>query len=38
MASIQVGGVDKTAEITKWSIWNDKEQGLQSRQNPARGD
>lgn len=31
MASIQVGGVDKTAEITKWSIWNDKEQGLQLR-------
>ncbi|AXW88875.1 helicase [Lonsdalea britannica] len=31
MASIQVSGVDKTSEITKWSIWNDKKQGLQLR-------
>lgn len=29
MVSIQVGGEDKTAEITNWSIWNDKSEGLQ---------
>ncbi|SOY39781.1 conserved hypothetical protein [Cupriavidus taiwanensis] len=29
MVSIQVGGKDKTAEITNWSIWSDKQEGLQ---------
>lgn len=29
MVSIQVGGEDKTAEISSWSIWNDKHEGLQ---------
>ncbi|MGB4074157.1 AAA domain-containing protein [Pseudomonas sp.] len=29
MVSIQVGGEDKTAEITNWSIWSDKHKGLQ---------
>ncbi len=29
MVSIQVCGEDKTTEITKWSIWNDKHEGLQ---------
>lgn len=29
MISIQVGGVDKTAEISKWSIWSDTHEGLQ---------
>lgn len=31
MVSIQVGGEDKTAEITNWSIWSDKHEGLQLR-------
>lgn len=31
MVSIQVGGEDKTAEITNWSIWSDKQEGLQLR-------
>ncbi|MCJ1887497.1 AAA domain-containing protein [Pseudomonas sp. LA21] len=31
MVSIQVGGEDKTAEITNWSIWSDKHKGLQLR-------
>ncbi|MEI2418625.1 AAA domain-containing protein, partial [Orrella sp. JC864] len=31
MVSIQVNGEDKTAEITSWHIWNDKEEGLQLR-------
>ncbi|MEN2470735.1 AAA domain-containing protein [Burkholderia sp. GS2Y] len=31
MVSIQVGGEDKTAEITNWSIWSDKSEGLQLR-------
>lgn len=29
MVSIQVGGEDKTAEITSWLIWSDKHKGLQ---------
>jgi len=29
MVSIQVNGEDKTAEITHWSIWSDKSEGLQ---------
>ncbi|MBU2849060.1 DUF2726 domain-containing protein [Acidithiobacillus ferriphilus] len=29
MVSIHVGGEDKTAEITNWSIWSDKHEGLQ---------
>ncbi|GAB3336171.1 AAA domain-containing protein [Chromohalobacter beijerinckii] len=29
MVSIQVGGEDRTAEITNWSIWSDKQEGLQ---------
>ncbi|OAX54159.1 AAA domain-containing protein [Xanthomonas graminis] len=29
MVSIQVGGKDKTAEIKSWSIWSDKDEGLQ---------
>lgn len=29
MISIQVGGEDKTAGITNWSIWSDKHAGLQ---------
>ena len=31
MVSIHVGGEDKTAEITNWSIWSDKNEGLQLR-------
>ncbi|MCE8014191.1 AAA domain-containing protein [Billgrantia desiderata] len=31
MVSIHVGGEDKTAEITNWSIWSDKCKGLQLR-------
>ncbi|MCQ4308243.1 AAA domain-containing protein [Pseudomonas stutzeri] len=31
MVSIHVGGEDKTAEITNWSIWSDKSEGLQLR-------
>ncbi len=31
MASTQVGGEDKTAEITNWFIWSDKQAGLQLR-------
>ncbi|MGY6564670.1 MAG: AAA domain-containing protein [Halomonadaceae bacterium] len=31
MVSIHVGGEDKTAEITSWSIWSDKNKGLQLR-------
>ncbi|WEW95649.1 AAA domain-containing protein [Pseudomonas nitroreducens] len=31
MVSIQVGGEDKSAEITNWSIWSDKHEGLQLR-------
>lgn len=29
MVSIWIGGEDKTAEITNWSIWSDKDHGLQ---------
>jgi RecA/RadA recombinase len=29
MVSIQVDGQDKTAQITRWSIWNDDDKGLQ---------
>ena len=31
MVSIEVSGKNKTAEITHWSIWSDKDEGLQLR-------
>ncbi|MFP1824901.1 AAA domain-containing protein [Lonsdalea quercina] len=31
MISIQMGGKDKTAEIANWSIWSDRDEGLQLR-------